>query len=294
LADHRCFVCGDVLTGEARFVLVRGGVRRRHCSETCLRDDVRAERAAASARSRRVFFAVFGVLLVVVGVNEARRRFLAPRPEWISYPWPEVHPEPSPRPEPLLIGPAWPPTDDDWIFAFAQSGWMYPLPGPARREPRANGKILVPAPQKGPAPRCRQPGHCGVDLGGELWGEHVYAARDGVVDRVYHDANQHPGGNYVRLSHYGGLAFTYYFHLAATPRGLTRGKSVSAGDVVGLLGDTGSARVPRHLHFALAVRPSAEFPEVFWDPEPLMREWPLRVPPHGTVAGLAAPLSRAR
>jgi hypothetical protein len=31
--------------------------------------------------------------------------------------------------------------------------------------------------------------------------------------------------------------------------------------------------------------------EIFWDPAPLMARWLLRVPPHGTVAGLAAPVS---
>ena len=43
-----------------------------------------------------------------------------------------------------------------------------------------------------------------------------------------------------------------------------------------------------HLHFALSIRPSAEWPETFWDPTPLMATWPLRVPPHGSVAGLVA------
>ena len=35
----------------------------------------------------------------------------------------------------------------------------------------------------------------------------------------------------------------------------------------------------------LSVRPSPELPEVYWDPSPLMSRWPLRLPPHGTVAG---------
>jgi murein DD-endopeptidase MepM/ murein hydrolase activator NlpD len=294
MADHRCYSCGDLLRGDERFVFVHRGVRRRHCSEACLLDDVRVERAVAGGRQRKWLLGVGLVLFAVVGGNEVWRRFHAARPVWISYPWPDVHPDPTPLPELVIFGPKWPPSDDDWQFAFAQSGWMYPLPGPARRAPKPDARIFGPEPAKGPAARCRQPGRCGVDLGGELWGEHVYAARDGVIDRVHVDNNQHPGGNYVRVSHFGGMAFTYYFHLAATPRGIARGRSVSAGDLIGLLGDTGTAGRPRHLHFALAVRPSPEFPEVYWDPTPLMTEWPLRVPANGTVAGLTPAPAPAR
>lgn len=294
MAEHRCFICGDSLSGDVRFVFVRGGVRVRHCSEACLRKNVRAERRATAAKRRRRFLGVSLTLFAVVVGHEAWRRFSAPGPQWISYPWPDVHPEPSPRPEPRYFGPAWPPTDDDWKFAFAQPGWVYPLPGPARREARTDAKTLAPEVPRAGAAVCRKPGHCGVDLGGELWGEHVYAARDGIVDRVHVETGQHPGGNYVRLSHFGGMAFTYYFHLAATPRGLTRGRAVSAGSLIGLLGDTGLTGAPRHLHFALVVRPSPEFPEVYWDPAPLMSDWPLRVPPRGTVAGLAPPPTRGR
>ena len=64
---------------------------------------------------------------------------------------------------------------------------------------------------------CRK-GHCGVDLGGEIWGEQVHAAHDGVVDRVQRDANEAHGGHYVRIAHRNGTVFTQYFHLAAIPR----------------------------------------------------------------------------
>ena len=91
------------------------------------------------------------------------------------------------------------------------------------------------------------------------------------------------------------MVFTQYFHLAAIPRGVRRGARVAAGDVIGLVGDTGiggEAPASRaHLHFAFSIRPSTELAEIYWDPTPLMARWPLRVPPHGTVAGLAAPVS---
>ena len=98
----------------------------------------------------------------------------------------------------------------------------------------------------------------------------------------------------MRIAHFGGMVFTQYFHLAAIPRGVRRGARVAAGDVIGLVGDTGVAGEASgsraHLHFALSIRPSNELPEAYWDPTPLMSAWPLHVPPHGTVAGLIAPV----
>ena len=106
---------------------------------------------------------------------------------------------------------------------------------------------------------CRN-GHCGVDLGGEIWGEHVHAVHDGVVDYVQRGANPDHGGTFVRISHRDGTVFTQYFHLAAIPRGLERGRVVKAGDVIGLLGDTGVKESAPHLHFAISVRPSQDGP----------------------------------
>jgi murein DD-endopeptidase MepM/ murein hydrolase activator NlpD len=133
-------------------------------------------------------------------------------------------------------------------------------------------------------------------MGGQLWGEHVYAVQDGVVDRVRRGGDDEHGGGYVRIAHFGGMVFTQYFHLAAIPRGVGRGARVAAGDVVGLVGDTGvgderNSGARAHLHFTFSIRPSSAFAETYWDPAPLMERWPLRVPPHGTVAGLAVPVN---
>ena len=185
-----------------------------------------------------------------------------------------------------MFGPAWPPSDEDWQIAFAHTAWLYPLPGPARRAPTADDRLLTTRPSaRRPDPVCRVPAKCGVDLGGELWGEHVYAAHDGVVDRVQHGTGEDRGDVYVRLSHFGGMVFTHYDHLAAVPRRILRGAPIKAGDLIGLVGDTGSEHPHRYLHFALSVHPSSEFPEVYWDPTTLMARWPLQSPPHGTVAG---------
>jgi murein DD-endopeptidase MepM/ murein hydrolase activator NlpD len=216
------------------------------------------------------------------------QRHRAPAPQSISFDLPESRP-PVVRPGPVYFGPAWPPTDADWIAAFDEASFTYPLPGPVRRAPKLDARLLGPeaASSKHPA-LCRQEGHCGIELGGELWGEHVYAVHEGVVDRVQRGTNSEgPKGQVVRLAHFGGMVFTEYAHLAAIPRGVVRGARVKAGDVIGLLGDTGLGGAARHLRFSLSIRPSGEFPEVYWDPEPWMARWSLRLPPHGTVAGFA-------
>src|SRR5262245_31265222 len=288
-----CFVCDKALDRGEQLVLARGRRRFAHCSNTCLRESLSKYRIARTTRRRRA--AVVGSLLVLLlGGGGMLWRHRAPQPQSISYAWLEAGWDAPPPRDPGYYGPAWPPTEDDWMFAFERVAWVYPLPGPARRAPTADDRILGPEPARGhPGPVCRKPRVCGVTLGGQLWGEHVYAVQDGVVDRA-HGGDEH-GGGYVRIAHFGGLVFTQYFPLAAIPRGGSRGRQVAAGDVIGLVCDTGVGDErnsgPRaHLHFTFSIRPTSWLGETFWDPTPLMERWPLHVPPHGTVAGLAAPV----
>jgi murein DD-endopeptidase MepM/ murein hydrolase activator NlpD len=286
MATLHCVVCKTEIGDGERFVLVRGGREEAHCSQVCLVANVERRRLARAAVRRRWLLRATAVALIVVGAPRLWHRIHPPRPRTISFEPPELRPVPPPRPEPPMYGPAWPPTDGDWQTAFAQAAWIYPLPGPVRRAPAADDRILTSHPGVGhPDPVCRVPGRCGVDLGGELWGEHVYAAQDGVVDRVQHAAGDGRGDVYVRLAHLGGMVFTHYDHLAAAPRAIVRGAAVKAGDLIGLVGDTGNQHPGRYLHFALSVHPSSELPEVYWDPTEMMARWPLRVPAHGTVAG---------
>jgi murein DD-endopeptidase MepM/ murein hydrolase activator NlpD len=279
-----CLTCGQPLDEAQRFLIVRGRRHEAYCSEPCLRRRV-VERwvARARARRRRTLRALL-VALVAAGGATLWKRHRSQPPASISFDQlDEARPRPV-APAPILFGPAWPPTDDDWTFAFDRAAGTYPLPGPVRRAPAPDARIFV---RNHPA-LCREEGRCGVDLGGELWGEHVYAALDGVVERVQRGGTEDGGGQYVRLSHMGGMVFTQYFHLAALPRGLARGSRVRAGDVIGLLGDTGLEGRGRHLGFTLSVQPSGDLPEVYWDPTPWMGRWRLRVPEHGTVAGFMA------
>ena len=292
--DTPCVICGGPVDGRQGLVLVRGRQQQAHCSETCLRASLRRHALARAASRRRALRGLSALSLlaalwlVVAGVWRRHRR---PPSRSISYAWPDVHGGET-APKPFVFGPPWPPTDEQWTALFDGAAWTHPLPGPDRRVPARDPRVFGPEPPRDRPAICRKAWHCGVDLGGELWGEHVYAALDGVVERVQGDGNERRGGHYVRLSHFGGTMFTQYFHLAATPRKLTRGTHVSAGEVIGLLGDTGLDGARRHLYFSLSVRPSNDLPEVYWDPTPWLARATLRLPPHGTVAGYAPPEPR--
>jgi murein DD-endopeptidase MepM/ murein hydrolase activator NlpD len=283
-----CPICGEIPYDSDRRVLVNGKARSSYCSQACLRIGVRiVQIAQRKARLRRYAF-LLSLVLVAIGAVYLRSRLILlrrrPAPVPVAAPAPVV---PVAPPEPTPFGPHWPPTDDDWLEQFAHSAWVYPLPGPTRRRPAIARELLVADPAEFARARSRTADHWGADLGGELWGEHVYAAHDGVIDRLRRSEDA-PGGVYVRIAHWGGAVFTQYFHLAAIPTRLAVGMHVSAGEVIGLIGDSGPGDTRAHLHFELSVRPASSLPEVYWDPEPLMAQWPLHTPERGSVAGLVS------
>jgi murein DD-endopeptidase MepM/ murein hydrolase activator NlpD len=279
-----CFICGRAGADFDWFVLLQGRAARLHCSSSCVAESVDRQQRVATARFRRRLLVGLAIALGAVAVNTVRH-YRLPAPEWISGGPAESIKEP-PIPGPMPYGPAWPPTDAEWTALFENTRWVYPLPGPTRHRITPDGRVFGPPLTAANHPSvCRTADRCGVDLGGDLWGEHVYAAHDGFVDRIQAGGHDDHGGQYVRLSHFGGMVFTQYFHLAAIPRNIVRGARVKAGELIGLLGDTGTEGGRKHLYFALSVRPSLAFPEVYWDPSPWMSDWPLRVPSNGTVAG---------
>jgi murein DD-endopeptidase MepM/ murein hydrolase activator NlpD len=285
-----CEVCSSPLPA-TRYVHVEGWTISLLCSQPCLRVSRRAVRRARwSARrlhARRLTVAVvLGAALLAPHAGPAARRRsarAAPPPRLL---------EPASPPLPAgWFGPEWPPTDASLLAALGADAWIHPLSGPVRRMPRADSRVFgAVRPGERPA-ECRN-GHCGVDLGGEIWGEHVHAVHDGVVDFVQRNANPDRGGEFVRLAHRDGTVFTWYFHLAAIPRGLERGAHVKAGEVIGLLGDTGVKESAPHLHFAISVRPWSDGPERYIDPEPLIALWAVRVPVEGSEVGLYTTLAR--
>ena len=85
--------------------------------------------------------------------------------------------------------------------------------------------------------------HAGIDFGAR-YGSPIYAVTDGVVQF----AGRHGGhGNYVKLSHGGGMA-TGYGHMSRIA--VSSGARVRRGQVIGYVGSTGLSTGP-HLHYEM-------------------------------------------
>jgi len=85
--------------------------------------------------------------------------------------------------------------------------------------------------------------HSGIDFRAS-YGSPIYAVTDGTVQF----AGRHGGhGNYVRLSHGGGLG-TGYAHMSRIA--VSPGQHVSRGQVIGYVGSTGLSTGP-HLHYEM-------------------------------------------
>jgi len=282
-----CALCAGELNLGRYVEVVHGSVLMMFCSATCARAARRARRALRWAARRRSIRHLVVLTVALVGwltphagpaSKLARPARPLPRARVVEPPGREVLP-------PGWFGPEWPPSDASLLESLGRDAWVHPLAGPIRRMPRTDSRVFG-AERPGNRPiECRN-GHCGVDLGGEIYGEHVHAVHDGIVDYIQRGANPDRGGRFVRLSHRNGTLFTQYFHLAAIPRGLQRGMFVKAGDVIGLLGDSGVKESAPHLHFALSIRMPKEGAERYIDPEPLVALWPLRVPVDGSEVGL--------
>jgi murein DD-endopeptidase MepM/ murein hydrolase activator NlpD len=73
----------------------------------------------------------------------------------------------------------------------------------------------------------------------------IYAAGAGVVkEKTYRD----DFGNMLVIDHGHGV-FTRYAHLQEFETGLAEGAQVKAGDTIGVMGNTASYSIPRHLHY---------------------------------------------
>ena len=85
--------------------------------------------------------------------------------------------------------------------------------------------------------------HQGIDIGAST-GSDIVAAADGVVTIATYSAS---AGNYVMLSHGGGVS-TVYMH--CSPLNVSEGQSVTQGQVIAKVGSTGYSTGP-HLHFGI-------------------------------------------
>ncbi len=172
--------------------------------------------------------------------------------------------------------------------------WYHPLPGPVRIMPMRDTRRFGAA-REGMRPEECAGGHCGVDIGTER-GMVVLAAHDGVIERVERDpevgGRRGNEGRFIRINHKGGTIVTSYIHLDAIREDLRPGIPVKAGEPIGIVGDSGVKQSGPHLHFAVSVRPSADGPELYIDPEPLLHLWPLAPRPLATSHPMSSDVSR--
>lgn len=108
-------------------------------------------------------------------------------------------------------------------------------------------------------------------------GTPVIAAAPGTVEKLFYSNGG--GGITVYVRSPDNLWTYYYAHLQDYAPGLHEGQVVSAGQLLGFVGDTGNAGTGNfHLHFAMArMKPG----ERWWQGEP--------VNPYPLLAGTAAP-----
>jgi len=87
--------------------------------------------------------------------------------------------------------------------------------------------------------------HAGIDYFSDTGGD-VLAAGDGVIkERV----TRSDFGNMIVIDHGNGV-FTRYAHLASFGSGVTQGASVTTGQVLGPIGNTGASSIV-HLHYEI-------------------------------------------
>lgn len=92
----------------------------------------------------------------------------------------------------------------------------------------------------------------------------VHAVANGNVAYVNTVAGNSNYGKYVVLTHAcpSGVVYTLYAHLAAISPGVSRGRPVEAGDVLGVVGHTANPPFPlsqAHLHFEVGLILNARF-----------------------------------
>jgi murein DD-endopeptidase MepM/ murein hydrolase activator NlpD len=102
-------------------------------------------------------------------------------------------------------------------------------------------------------------GHRGLDIGADR-GQEVVAVVDGVLQDKWTDLSSPAGNAWKLLSHpdaEGSRDQYRYYHLDSFAEGLEVGDWVSAGDVIGYVGDTGNA-TPGGWHLHFEIRPDWE------------------------------------
>src|SRR6185503_11580017 len=141
----------------------------RECKERAIAGDPPTPEPQIQPRTRsRGSFLVGGVLIGCLFVTDtpAMEQPAPTAPAVVFLPPPPVVvlPPPPPKPSEEEILKA------QWMSELIKDAWVHPLGGPARRMPIRDSRVFG-AERPGERPIECQNGHCGVDIGGETWGE---------------------------------------------------------------------------------------------------------------------------
>jgi murein DD-endopeptidase MepM/ murein hydrolase activator NlpD len=241
----------------------------------------------ASARARVFLALVIGIVLLVAIVAYLQRR----SGHYVS----QVS-EATPSPTPVSPTPIASQSTEPLPTASAETPVPSPITEPSAGSPTPARSVpdLVPAappvgfvgtlklivPVAGVQPNqlldtfsdSRSEGrvHDAIDISAAA-GTPVLAAAEGQIIKLFQ--SERGGTTIYQLSTNQKLIF-YYAHLQGYADGLTEGKSVRQGEVIGYVGDTGNAGPGNyHLHFSIAV---VTDPKRYWEgtninPYPLLR-----------------------
>lgn len=93
--------------------------------------------------------------------------------------------------------------------------------------------------------------HLGIDVN-TVENAPVYAAADGTVERIWEDVRY---GQCVAIAHSGNCVTIYKNLSVELAEGITEGASISAGALIGAVGDTAMVEIADepHLHFEMTV-----------------------------------------
>ena len=123
----------------------------------------------------------------------------------------------------------------------SESGFLWPLPSSWNTLSSLFGSRIHPITGK-------PNNHTGIDIPASK-NTNIYAAKSGVVTTSTYNSSY---GNYVVVSHSDGTS-TLYAHM--NKRAVSKGETVSQGQVIGYVGTTGSS-TGNHLHFEVRVNGS--------------------------------------
>lgn len=111
----------------------------------------------------------------------------------------------------------------------------------------------------------RRDNHTGIDYAAERGADIPAAAEGEVWYYGNNDIGDRPGGfgHTVILKHTGAdgrVFYTLYAHMDTVPDHLRLGQQVSAGDIIGQVGDSGADEGKYHLHFEVLTPPEGKEP----------------------------------